>query len=86
MLKKLMRKLLIVSVLIAMSIAMLLTGEPARATCPYDLCESNWRDCVEWCNGDPVCESVHHCDEFYTDCMCTNCGACPLDGPPPPSN
>ena len=77
------RRLLILSVLMVMLIAMMFTGKPAQATCPYDLCESNWRDCKAWCNGDPVCESVHHCDEFYADCMCSNCGACPPSPPWP---
>jgi len=73
------RRFLILSVLTAMLLGAVLTGNRAECrSCPYyDLCVSNYYACRDSCNGNQSC--INSCVQDYIQCQCTNCNLCPRD-------
>jgi hypothetical protein len=80
---RLARRLLILSVLTAMLIAVIYAGRPAEARyCPYyDDCVNFYYACRDSCLGNQTC--ISGCQQDYIQCQCTNCNLCPGGGGDP---
>lgn len=75
-----LRKLLTLTVLTAALFITLLTGSPTEARYCGENCVEIYNSCEASCNGRGGCIKV--CQREYSECMCSNCGLCPIGDPP----
>jgi hypothetical protein len=75
------RTFLSLTVLTAALFFTLLTGSPTEARyCGEETCATQYNWCEASCNGRGGC--IKACQREYSECMCSNCGLCPINDPP----